>query len=251
MVPTRRRTQIETPRPRVGGGRPSPVACPGMKISGFRALWAIALTLAVAASAAFTVSAATADSNPALGAWLPDPNIGDEAWRKGQTTVTNQYDYFVCGGARAPTQKKESFDYGGSGCPLLKKGTSFAYAPANKGTVVYDRARRVVLYEKGCCAWRGFALSANLGLPPKPVSNADLSGVHTMRGVALGMNQAQVERIYGPTRPYDAKGRPGVTTLSYTTMKTKFAELGGACGQFQSFSFRQDRLISIELYVAC
>jgi hypothetical protein len=141
-----------------------------MKISGFRALWAIALTLAVAASAAFTVSAATADSNPALGAWLPDPNIGDEAWRKGQTTVTNQYDYFVCGGARAPTQKKESFDYGGSGCPLLKKGTSFAYAPANKGTVVYDRARRVVLYEKGCCAWRGFALSANLGLPPNPLA---------------------------------------------------------------------------------
>ena len=72
-----------------------------------------------------------------------------------------------------------------------------------------------------------------------------------MRGVALGMTQAQVERIYGTTRPYEAKGRPVVTTLSYTTMKTKFAEPGGACGQFQSFSFRQDRLISIELYVAC
>jgi hypothetical protein len=72
-----------------------------------------------------------------------------------------------------------------------------------------------------------------------------------MRGVALGMTQAQVERIYGTTRPYEAKGRPVVTTLSYTTMKTKFAEPGAACGQFQSFSFRQDRLISIELYVAC
>ncbi len=211
----------------------------------------ITLTLAMSVLATTTAWATTAGAVAALGAWLPDPNIGEAAWEKGQAAVTSQYDYFVCGTRRAPTVKKESFDYPGSGCPLIKSGTSFAYAPSGKGSVVYDRGHRIVLYDKGCCAWRGFALTANVGPPPNPVSNADLTGVHTMRGVALGMKQAQVERIYGPTRPYDTKGPPGVTTLSYTTMKTKFTEPGGTCGQFQSFSFEQGRLISIELYVAC
>jgi hypothetical protein len=221
-----------------------------MEILRFVALWTIALTLAMGSSAPITAPAATAEA-ATLGAWLPDPNIGDVAWQKGQAAVTTQYDYFVCGGARAAVAKKESFDYAGSGCPLIKKGTAFAYAPSGKGSVLYDRAHRIVLYDKGCCAWRGFALTADVGPPPKPVSNADLSGVRTMRGVALGMTVAQVQRIYGPARLYDTKGRPGVATISYTTMKTKFSEPGGACGQFQSFSFRQDRLISIELYVAC
>ena len=212
-----------------------------MKISRFNALWAVALIVAVGAAPAVT----------SLGAWLPDPNIGDVAWQKGQAAVTNQYDYFVCAGARTPTVKKESLDYAGDGCPLIKNGTSFAYAPSGKGSAVYDRAHKIVLYGKGCCAWRGFALTANVAPPPKPVSNANLTAVHTMRGVTLGMNQAQVERIYGSARAYDAKGLPGVTTLSYTTMKTKFNEPGSGCGQFQSFSFRQGRLISIELYAAC
>jgi len=222
-----------------------------MKISRFSVLRTIVLALAGGVPATVSALAAGAGATPALGAWLPDPNIGDAAWQKGQAAVISQYDYFVCAGARTSTVKKESFDYAGSGCPLIKKGTSFTYAPSGNGSVVYDRARRIVLYSKGCCAWRGFALTADVGPPPKPVSSADLTGVHTMRGVALGMSQAQVERIYGPARPYDRKGRPGVTTLSYTTMKTKFTEPGGACGQFQSFSFRQGRLVSIELYAAC
>jgi hypothetical protein len=215
----------------------------------FTGFWTIALALALGAPTTVIASAAAAVGS--LGAWLPDPNIGDAAWQKGQAAMTNQYDYFVCGDARAPAAKKESFDYAGSGCPLIKKATSFAYAPSGKGSVVYDGAHKIVLYSKGCCAWRGFALSANVGPPPKPVSSADLTAVRTMRGVTLGMSQAQVERIYGPARPYGAKGQPNVTTLSYTTMKTKFTEPGGACGQFESFSFRQSRLISIELYVAC
>jgi hypothetical protein len=234
-----------------------------MKISRLCALWPIALTVAVAAFAAFAASAAKADSDaakafssawsPALGAWLHDPDTGFDAWSKGQAAVTKQYDYFVCGGARAPSEGKQSFYYAGSACPPLKNGTSFVYGTAEpiKGNVVYDRAHGIVLYDKGCCAWRGFALTANVGQPPKPVSNADLSGAHTMRGVSLGMTRAQVERIYGSARPHATKGRPGVTTLSYTTMKAKPTEPGDACGQFQSFSFRQDRLISIELLAGC
>ena len=221
-----------------------------IKISGSNALAAIALALGLAAFGTAAVPAATAGA-ATLGTWLPDPNTGDAAWRNGQAATTNQYDYFVCGGARAPTEKKENFDYAGSGCALLKKGTSFAYAPSGKGIVLYDPAHRTAFYAKGCCAWRGFALTANAGPPPQAVANADLSGVRTMRGVALGMTAAGVQRIYGPANSYDTKGRPGVTTLSYTTMKTKPNEPGAACAQFQSFSFRQDRLIAIELYVAC
>jgi hypothetical protein len=234
--------------------RPVAVARSGMEISHRNALRTIALTLAVAASAAFAASPATADSNAALGAWVPEPNIGFDAWSKGQAAVTNQYDYFVCGGGRTPSEGKRSLYYAGSACPPLKNGTSFVYGPAGpvRGRVVYDRAHRIVLYDKGCCAERGFALTANVEQPPKPVSDADLSGVHTKRGVSLGMTQAQVERIYGPTRPHETKRRLGVMTLSYTTMKgTPTKPAGDACGQFQSFSFRQDRLISIELLAGC
>jgi hypothetical protein len=34
-------------------------------------------------------------------------------------------------------------------------------------------------------------------------------------------------------------------------MRTKTTEPGEACGQFQGFSFRQDRLVSIELLAGC
>jgi hypothetical protein len=245
---------IRSQIPSGGGTQRELVARSGMKISRFNVLWTAALALAVATTAALTAWAAPPDLNAALGAWLPSPNTGFDAWSKGQAAVTNQYDYFVCGSARAPSEEKRSFYYAGSACPLMNKGTSFAYGPAGpmKGAVLYDRAHRIVLYDKGCCAERGFALTANVAPPPKPVSDADLSGVHTMRGVSLGMSQAHVERIYGSTRPHDAKGRPGIATLSYTTMKTKPTEPGGdPCGQFQSFSFRQNRLISIELLAGC
>lgn len=225
-----------------------------MNTSRLDALWAIALGLAVAAFAGVSAWAATGDLNAALGAWLADLNTGFDAWSKGQAAVTNHYDSFVCGIASVPSEEKQSFYYAGSACPLIKNGTSFVYGPAGpvKGSVVYDRAHRIVLYDKGCCAERGFALTENVGQPPRPVTNADLSRVHTLRGVSLGMTQAQVERIYGSARSHATKGRPGVATLSYTTMRTKPTEPGGnTCGQFQSFFFRRDRLISIELLAGC
>ena len=117
---------------------------------------------------------------------------------------------------------------------------------------MYDRTRRIALFEKGCCALRGVALVTNVAPPPKPVSNANLAIVRTARGVTLGMTQAQVKAIYGPAHPYGTKSMPGVTTLSYTTMTKKPTEPGGdECGQFQSFSFRDNRLISIELLAGC
>ncbi|MGA8535673.1 MAG: hypothetical protein WB615_16310 [Candidatus Tumulicola sp.] len=231
-----------------------------MKVFGF-SVGAVVLTLAVAASIVFTAQGAAdpakafgAAWSPALGAWLPDPEIGFDAWSKNQTTIVSQYDYFICGSTRTPTEPKQSFYYAGSACPQVKNGTFFVYGTAEpiKGYVVYDRAHRIVLYNKGCCAWRGYALTAGVAKPPKTVGNADLSGVHTARGVTLGMTATQVERIYGTARPHATKGQPGLTTLSYTTMKGSPTKPGGdACGQFQSFTFRQDRLVSIELLVGC
>jgi len=192
--------------------------------------------------------------NPALGPWLGDPDTAFVAWQKGQTAVVTQYDYFVCDPPRAPSAEKASFYYAGSACPLVKSGTAFVYGSAGpiKGNVIYDRAHGIVFYDKGCCAWRGFALTAGVRPPPSPVSNANLAGVRTKRGILLGMTMAQVQKVYGAARSHETKGMPGVQTLSYTTMKgTPTDSKGDACGQFQSFSFRQDRLVSIELLVGC
>jgi hypothetical protein len=209
-----------------------------------------AVTMAVAIGAA---SAPASSIDSALGAWLPDPEAGFGAWSKGQTARTTVYDYFVCGSERAPSVGKENFDYAGGACPLVKNGTAFAYGTAGpiKGSVLYDRDHEVAFYYKGCCAWRGFALTSKLEPPPKPVNNANLSAVHTMRGVRLGMTQARVEQVYGAARSHPAKGLPGATTLSYTTMKGTPKNSSEACGQFQSFSFENDRLISIELLIGC
>ena len=225
-----------------------------MKISRFVAAWAIAFLVAFTGPAHLTASAAQADVNTALGAWLPDPNTGFEAWRKGQTAVINKFDYFVCGAGAAPTEAKQSLSYAGSACKALTNGTPFSYGPAgpNKGRAVYDRAHDIVLYSKGCCAERGVALTANLGKPPSAVSGADLSGVRTMRGVSLGMTQTQVTAIYGTAQSHATNARPGIATLSYTTMKgTPTDSKGDSCGQFQSFSFRGNRLVSIELLAGC
>lgn len=194
--------------------------------------------------------AAAIGVNASLGAWLPNPDSGFTAWSAGQASVTNRHDYFVCG-TSAPTEKRQSFDYAGSACPALKKGTSFSYGSGEPiaGRVVYDRAHAIALYFKGCCAWRGFALTANVSAPPSTIAGANLSAVRTHSGIALGMTAAQVERIYGTARSHAAKDTPGVTALSYTTMKSK--DSAEACGQWQSFYFRNGVLVSIELLAGC
>lgn len=221
----------------------------------------LAVAFAVASFAfAFTLARANTDYaktygsawNPPLGEWLPASDTGFEAWRLKQVARVKGYDYFVCGSAAKPTLRTDDFHYPGSVCGPLKRGTAYVYGTAEpiRGTVVYDKAHRIVLYDKGCCAWRGYAFTADTAAPPKPVANADLSAVHTMRGAALGMTQAQLTRIYGPAAPHSVKGRPGYATLSYTTM-TGGPNDSEACGQFQSFTFKSDRLVSIELLTGC
>ncbi len=225
--------------------------------------FALGAVLALAVTCAFG-AAAVAQSDPAktygaawnppIGQWLPDPQTGFDAWSKKHAIVIRGYDYFVCGSGAKPTLPVHDFSYAGSVCAPLKHGTAFVFGTAEpiKGSVVYDRAHSIVLFFKGCCAWRGFALTANVAPPPKPVSNADLSGVHTMRGVALGMTQKQLAHIYGAAAPHPAKGQPGLTTISYTTFTHGPNDSRGeACGQIQSFTFKSDRLVSIELLSGC
>jgi hypothetical protein len=210
------------------------------------------LALAFAALSGIAAVAAGA-SNAALGAWLPDPDTGFTAWANGQAAASSAYDYFVCGNA-SPAEKKQSFYYPGSACPLVKSGTSFSYSTPEpkKVNVLYDAAHAIVLYDKGCCAWRGFALTQVVSRPPAPVAAMDLRAVRTMRGVSLGMSSLAVQKLYGAAKPHATKERPGMTTLSYTTMRgTPSKPSGDACGQFQSFFFRQDRLVSIELLTGC
>ncbi len=226
------------------------------------ALGAPLLALVVAAWG-LVAAPAGADSNPAkaygaawsppIGEWLPDPEAGFDAWSKKQAIVIKGYDYFVCGSSAKPALPTHDFHYPGSVCAPLKNGTAFVYGTAEpiKGNVVYDRAHAIVLFDKGCCAWRGFALMANVKAPPKPVSDADLSGVRTMRGVTLGMTQKQIAHIYGAAAPHPAKGQPGLTTISYTTMTGGPNGGGEPCGQFQSFTFKADKLVSIELLTGC
>lgn len=192
--------------------------------------------------------------SPALGAWLPRIGESFDPWSEGLTSWSVSDDFFVCsrGPLAAPTPF-HSFYFAGRGCPLLKNGTYFVYGNAGppKGHVVYDRPRRTVLYEEGCCAWKSFTLSSGIGPPPKAVQNADLSAVHTARGIALGMTEAQVTKVYGNAVLHKEPHVSGVVMLSYTSLKLKPSASGNKCGQFQNFAFRDGRLIYIELTAGC
>lgn len=228
--------------------------------SRFRAtLFVTALACALLPASASAQSANPAATygaawNPAVGAWLPDPEAGFHAWAAKRAIVIKGYDYFVCGSNAKPALPVHDFHYPGSACAPLKNGTAFVYGTAEpiRGTVVYDGMHGVVLFDKGCCAWRGFELTSTLKAPPKPVKSADLSRVRTTRGVALGMTSKQVAHIYGAAAPHPAKDRAGFTTISYTTMTHGPNDPGGEpCGQFQSFTFANDKLVSIELLTGC
>lgn len=145
------------------------------------------------------------------------------------------------------------FEYAGRGCPQLAKATAFAFGGGEPitGRVAYDRAHRIALYNQGCCAWRGYVLVANMAGPPKTVTQMDLSGVRTMRGIVLGMSEQQVRNIYGTVASHTEKNLAGATVLSYTTLKNKPSDTGIPCGQYQNFTFRNNRLVSIELLAGC
>lgn len=188
----------------------------------------------------------------ALGAWLPQADTAFDAWSKAETTGIHQYDYFVCQSETPVAEHQNNFGYAGRGCAaLLKRATRFSFGSAEPttGGALYDRTHGMLFFNAGCCAWRGYVLASGIGPPPSPLAETDLRGIRTMRGVALGMTKPQVTGIYGPGKARATAS--GVTVISYTTMSAGPNNSPEPCGQFQSFSFRNDRLVSIELLAGC
>ena len=204
---------------------------------------ALVIGLACGARAADTV----------LGNWLPKADSGFNAWSRGQATQISRYDYFVCGTSAKPTLPTHDLHYPGSACARLKSATSFVYGTAEpiKGSILYDRPAAIVLFNTGCCAWRGYVLVAGTGAPPQSVAPASLKDVRTARGVKLGMTPPEVMAIYGHALLRAGANRVAAATLYYTTMHGTPKNSPDACGQHQSFFFKQGRLAEIDLLMGC
>ncbi|HLX26076.1 MAG TPA: hypothetical protein VKR05_03725 [Candidatus Cybelea sp.] len=190
----------------------------------------------------------------ALGGWLPRVGQGFDPQSHGQASWAPKYDYFICSRTPIPsTTPFANFDYAVRGCPNLLEANSFAYGSTEpiRGRVLYDPTHKLVLYQEGCCAWRSAVLASGIAPPPKKVGSADLSAVRTQRGVSLGMTPAQIVAIYGKAKPHGVPGTSGITMLSYTTMHGSPSSVTNACGQFQNFAFRNNKLYYIELLAGC
>jgi hypothetical protein len=196
--------------------------------------------------------AARADDT-VLGKWLPKADAGFGAWAKGEAVRISRYDYFVCGTPAKPALPEHDFHYAASACPLMKGATPFVYGTAEpiKGSIVYDPSGGIVLFNTGCCAWRGYVLAEGTGAPPQSVAQASLKDVRTQRGIELGMKPAQVTAIYGPAKLRPGGSRPAMSALYYTTMRGTPNNSPDACGQHQSFFFKQGRLVQIDLLAGC
>ncbi|HEX3458159.1 MAG TPA: hypothetical protein VHR97_09425 [Candidatus Baltobacteraceae bacterium] len=192
-------------------------------------------------------------ADTALGSWLPKADSGFNAWSRGQATQVTRYDYFVCGTSAEPTLPKHDLHYPGSACPLLKSATPFVYGAAEpiKGSILFDRSEGVVFFNTGCCAWRGYVLVAGTGAPPQQVARANLKDVRTARGIKLGMTPPEVIAVYGHALLRSGASRPGMGALYYTTMRGTPQKSPDACGQHQSFFFKQGRLVEIDLLMGC
>lgn len=208
-------------------------------------------TLAV--MVAFTLGA-TPMPNEALGRWLPNVAPNFVPWGQAKARYAGRFDSFACGTGPAQTNVTREFDYAIGTCRILQKGTTllFGSGEPQRGRVLYDSAHRIALYYVGCCAGRTYALAAGVAKPPAPVISADLSAVRTARGAALGMTMNDVAARYGKAVPYSAgSGDSIVPVLSYTTFSSNPIHSSQACGQYQTFVFRNKKVSLIQIYVGC
>jgi hypothetical protein len=186
--------------------------------------------------------------SPALGAWLPSYGVAPEAWWHGQATHIDQRDGFAY-------ENEKPWRPDALGFQGPDDGTFFVYGEAGppKGHVVYDPAHRIAFYDQGCCSWHDVVVAADVAPPPKRVVTRDLSDIHTVRGIRLGVTPTAVMQVYGKAKLLPVTGHADVQLLAYTTwapMKSQ-AALRGPCGQLENFVFRQNRLIFIQLGNGC
>jgi hypothetical protein len=118
-----------------------------------------------------------------------------------------------------------------------------------KGRIVYDYAHDLVLYKVVCCSLGEQVLARSALRPSRRLPNSDLSRVHTQRGIALGESLADVRRIDGNAASLPVPSHAGLRMLSYAALRA--VSPNSECGQWQTFIFRNDRLISIELENGC
>jgi len=181
----------------------------------------------------------------ALGKWLPLFVRSNDFWDA--ATHVSRRDGFVYLGYRP-----RSDDFLGFQGP--RDGTFFVYGNAGppKGNVVYDYAHHIAFYKQGCCSWTD-VVAAYSPPPPKRVVNRDLTALHTVRGIHLGMSPQQVQRVYGQARFTRVPGYPNVYVLAYTTWPPSktVTIVHMPCGQFENFFFKHGRLIMIQLGNGC
>lgn len=172
----------------------------------------------------------------ALGRWLPAELDDDRTVRQ----PTRAFDGFH-GAGTVPSQAFAA---------RMPAGTAFVHGSAGPphGTAVYDRRHRIAFYGEGCCSYFTTVLVAGVSPPPVALANRDLVNVRTDMGIGLGDSSAAVMRVYGPAALRSVGGRPSIRVLSYENAKLP---KGMPCVQRQTFGFRNDRLLSIELYNGC
>jgi hypothetical protein len=120
---------------------------------------------------------------------------------------------------------------------------------------VYDPVHRIVFYGEGCCSWSDLVAAADVRPPRHRIVERDLRALQTLRGVRLGMSPMQVMSVYGRAKLLAVVGHPRVRMLAYTTWPPVASAIQGAgplqCGQFQTFYFRHQRLVLIQLGNGC
>jgi hypothetical protein len=169
-----------------------------------------------------------------IGAWLPTFGDSNNAWLEGHAALVRVRDEFA-----ANPDSGTFFVYGNAGPP--------------RGHVIYDPRRKIAFYEQGCCSWHDVVAASGVRPPPVPVATADLSALHTVRGVRLGMLPSDVMRIYGRAKFAPMHTHVNLKLLAYTTLPpaNTVVKLSTRCGQFQNFYFRARRLVLIQLGNGC
>jgi len=115
-----------------------------------------------------------------------------------------------------------------------------------KGRIVYD----LVFYKVACCSEGETVLADSVQKPAEKLPGTDLSGVHTQHGFALGDPIARIQKVNGTALLQVVPHHPDLRMLSYVAMYDgKIAPK--ACGQWQSFIFRNNRSISIDFTNGC
>jgi hypothetical protein len=163
-----------------------------------------------------------------LAKWLPRGEDLFEPWRRHLT-------------AQAPLGWDDMLS-------VPQNATFFMGSDMERASVIYDPAHRIVLYQRGCCAWWETVLMVAPKPPPQPVKTADLSLIRAGHAIALGAAPAAVVRAYGPARLHASTTTAGLRVLSY--YRNRHVP-GSACSWFENFVFRANRLVEIQSGNGC